>query len=79
MEFKIKVTVFGEKIYDIEANSELEAKLKGKVHAETDYAFNGKELYFGYASMLCSNCKNSIYTGDKFCSQCGKKVERGER
>ena len=78
MEFKIKVTVFGNMIYDVDAKDECEAKLKAKELAGNDYPFNGNKLYFGLASMLCTGCKNQLSTDDKFCSQCGKKVERGE-
>ena len=78
MEFKIKVTVFGNEIYDVDAKNEHEARLKAKEFAENDYPFDGKKLYFGLASMLCHGCKNQLSTDEKFCSQCGIKVERGE-
>ena len=78
MEFKIKVTVFGNMIYDVDAKNELEARQKAKSLAEKDYTFDGNKLYFGLASFLCPGCKKQISTDDKFCSQCGKNVERGE-
>lgn len=78
MEFKIKVTVYGNEIYDVDAKDEHEARSKAKELAEKDYLFDGKKLYFGLASMLCTKCKNQLSIDDKFCSQCGIKVERGE-
>ena len=78
MKFKIKVTVFGNMIYDVDAKDEREARLNAKALAEKDYPFDGKKLYFGLDSLLCPGCKNQLSTDDKFCSRCGKKVERGE-
>ena len=72
MKFVMSVSVFGDKMYDIEAKSEEEAKIKVKEVAVKDFNCDGRYLSFGYSKLLCPKCKNEMHSSYVFCPRCGR-------
>lgn len=81
MLFKLRANFHASKIYDVEAESEDEARRIAIQKAESDFDYSSKDIEdgrFGYCCLLCRRCKTELHSSVKFCPNCGLSRSEGE-
>lgn len=74
MKFKMRVNFYASKIYDVDAETEDEARRIALGEAEREFDFSSKDREngrFGYICLLCNGCKNELHSNANFCANCG--------
>lgn len=75
MIFKMRANFYVSKIYDVDAETEDDARRIALGKAERDFDFSSKDLEdgrFGYITLLCSGCKNELHSSANYCARCGR-------
>ena len=79
MLFKIRVTVCGDNIYDIDAEDEAAARKKATENAEKEFECDRKRMNVLSLYLLCPSCKKEMYSTANYCYECGTPRPRAER
>ena len=73
MKFIISVTVHGDSVYDIEADSEKEARNEAQKKALAEFSGAEKQVAVLSVHLLCPSCKKAMWSESNFCQHCGTR------